>query len=160
MMPDVFSVQGIENLGIMLEKWKQNWKNTGKALSGDTESKYVLSGEGLFIGYILNSYNVYAKHPIKDHLHWAEGIPQKVKQYLSLKHGKNGLVEKSWENPLGLIQDYGTLPAKHQETGTAIFDLDPESVAKKHQGTIQNIEKSKKEFKDLSENVLDILSEY
>ncbi|MEK7592418.1 MAG: AAA family ATPase, partial [Patescibacteria group bacterium] len=57
MMPDAFSVQGIENLGSMYEKWKQNWKVTGKALSGGTENKFVLSGDGLFIGYVVNSYN-------------------------------------------------------------------------------------------------------
>ena len=89
MMPDAFSVQGIENLGSMFEKWKQNWKITGKALSGSTESKFVLAGDGLFIGYIINSYNVYAKQPIKDHRHWIEEIPKKVKLFLSEKHGRN-----------------------------------------------------------------------
>lgn len=44
LMPDAFIVQGVENLGIVFGKWKQNWKVTGKALSGNTESKFVLSG--------------------------------------------------------------------------------------------------------------------
>lgn len=160
MMPDAFSVQGIENLGSMFEKWKQNWKITGKALSGNTENKFVLSGDGLFIGYIVNSYNVYAKQPIKDHRHWIEEIPKKVKTYLSEKHGRNGLVEISWKNPLATIQDYGRIPAKCQEVGVAIFDLDPECIEEIHQGTKENIEKSKVEFRDLSGKILKILSEY
>ncbi|KKR04213.1 MAG: Cobyrinic acid ac-diamide synthase [Parcubacteria group bacterium GW2011_GWC2_39_14] len=160
MMPDAFSVQGIENLGTMYEKWKQNWKVTGKALSGNTENKYVLSGEGLFIGYIINSYNVYAKQPIKDHRHWIEEIPQKVKTYLAEKHGRNGLVEQSWKNPLAIIQDYGRIPAKCQEVGMAIFDLDPDLVEEVHQGTKENIEKSKLEFAELSQKILKILAEY
>ncbi len=160
MMPDAFSVQGIENLGTIYEKWKQNWKVTGKALSGDTENKFVLSGDGLFLGYIVNSYNVYGKQPIKDHRHWIEEIPQKVKKYLSEKHGRNGLVEKSWKDSLAEIQDYGRIPAKCQELGVAIFDLDPNYIEDIHQGTKENIEKSKEEFSDLSEKVLDILSEY
>lgn len=160
MMPDAFSVQGIENLGAIFEKWKQNWKITGKALSGDTESKFVLSGDGLFIGYIVNSYNVYGKQPIKDHRHWIEELPKKVKAFLSEKHGRNGLVEKSWRDPLQIIQDYGTIPAKCQELGVAIFDLDPNLIAELHQGTKENIEKSKEEFRGLSENILKILSEY
>jgi hypothetical protein len=160
MMPDAFSVQGIENLGRVLEKWKQNWKNTGKALSGDTESKFVLSGEGLFIGYIINSYNVYGNHPIKDHRRWIDEIPEKVKNYLSEKHSKNGLVEKSWRNPLAEIQDYGRIPAKCQELGVAIFDLDPDLIESIHLGTRENIEKSKDEFNLLSEEILSILSNY
>ncbi len=160
MMPDAFSVQGIENLGVVFEKWKQNWKITGKALSGNTENKFVLSGEGLFIGYVVNSYNVYGKQPIKDHRRWIEEIPKKVKLFLSERHSRNGLVEKSWRSPLQIIQDYGTIPAKCQELGIAIFDLDPSLVAEVHQGTKENIEKSKEEFKDLSDNILAILSAY
>jgi len=160
MMPDAFSVQGVENIGNIFEKWKNNWKNTGKALSGDTESKFVLSGDGLFIGYIVNSYNVYGKQPIKDHRHWIEEIPKKVKIYLSEKHGRNGLVEKSWREPLAVIQDYGRIPAMCQEIGSAIFDLPLDSVIETHKGTKENIEKSKEEFKNLSEKILKILSEY
>lgn len=160
MMPDAFSVQGIENLGTVFEKWKQNWKVTGKALSGDTESKFVLSGDGLFIGYIINSYNVYGKQPIKDHRHWIEEIPLKVKQFLSEKHGRNGLVEKSWQTPLAEIQDYGRIPAKCQEIGVALFDLDPNLIEDRHEGTKENIEKSKEEFASLSASILTILSSY
>lgn len=160
MMPDAFSVQGIENLGIVFEKWKQNWKVTGKALSGNTGSKFVLSGEGLFIGYIINSYNVYSKQPIKDHQHWIEEIPKKVKKYLSEKHSRNGLVEQSWLNPLAVIQDYGRIPAKCQELGVAIFDLDPSLIDEHQIGTKENIEKAKEEFKALSEKTLKLLSEY
>jgi len=160
MMPDAFSVQGIENLGSMYEKWKQNWKVTGKALSGDTESKFVLSGDGLFIGYVVNSYNVYGKQPIKDHRRWIHEIPEKVKQFLSEKHGRNGLVEKSWKKPLAVIQDYGRIPAKCQEIGVAIFDLDPNLIDKIQVGTKENIEKSKKEFAQLSKEILKILKAY
>lgn len=160
MMPDAFSVQGVENLGTVFEKWKQNWKITGKALSGNTENKFVLSGEGLFIGYIINSYNVYGKQPIKDHRRWIDEIPKKVKQFLSEKHGRNGLVEKSWKIPLAEIQDYGRIPAKCQEVGVAIFDLDPNLVEDIHIGTKENIEKSKEEFAHLSESILEILAAY
>jgi len=160
MMPDAFSVQGVENLGTVFEKWKQNWKVTGKALSGSTESKFVLSGDGLFIGYIVNSYNVYGRQPIKDHRRWIEEIPKKVKQFLSEKHGRNGLVEKSWKSPLAEIQDYGRIPAKCQEVGVAIFDLDPALVDDIHLGTKENIEKSKEEFALLSDRILKNLSEY
>lgn len=160
MMPDCFSVQGIENLGNIFDKWKQNWKITGKALSGDTANKFVLSGEGLFIGYIINSYNVYAKQPIKDHRHWMTEIPQKVKKFLSEKHCRNGLVEKSWKEQIAIIQDYGRIPAKCQEVGSTIFNLNPALIEDKHEGTKDNIEKSKEEFRILAEKILKMLAEY
>lgn len=159
-MPDAFSLQGIENLGTIFEQWKTNWKNTGKALSGDIENKYVLSSEGLFIGYILNSYNVYGKQPIKDHRKWIEQIPSKVKTYLSEKHCKNGLVATSAEKSLHDIQDYGRIPALCQEYGKAIFDIDPAKVEANQIGTRENIDKAKEEFGELAENILAILAKY
>jgi len=159
-MPDAFSVQGIENLGIIYERWKINWKNSAKALAGNTETKFVLQGDPLFIGYIVNSYNVYGEQPIADHRAWMEKIPDKVKEYLSQRHCRNGLVESSWKNPLQIIQDYGRIPAKCQELGMAIFDLSPALVADHHQGTKENIEKAKEEFGNLSDNILKILGSY
>jgi cellulose biosynthesis protein BcsQ len=160
MQPDAFSVQGIENLGTIYERWKSLWKNTAKALAGNTETKMVLAGDPLFIGYVVNSYNVYGKQPIADHRAWMERIPERVKTYLSEKHGRNGLVEKSWKSPLQIIQDYGRLPAKCQELGIAIFDLDPASISDTQQGTKENIEKSREEFSGLAEHIASILAAY
>ncbi len=160
MMADAFSVQGIENLGSIYERWKNNWRNSAKALAGDTETKFVLHGDALFAGYIINAYNVYAKKPIADHRSWMQEIPRKIEKHLSLKHCRNGLVEKSWRAPLQIIQDYGRIPAKCQELGAAIFDLQPNQVADHHQGTQENIEKSKKEFAELTNNLLEVLNTY
>jgi chromosome partitioning protein len=160
MMPDAFSVQGIENLGTVYEKWKTLWRITAKALSGNTETKFVLQGDPLFIGYVINSYNVYGKQPIADHRAWMEKIPERVRIFLSEKHCRNGLVQTSWKNPLQIVQDYGRIPAKCQELGTAIFDLDPNLIDAHQIGTKENIEKSKEEFTALSRTILGILSAY
>lgn len=160
MLPDAFSVQGIENLGTIFERWKVQWKNTAKALAGNTETKLVLAGDPLFIGYIINSYNVYGKQPIADHRAWMERIPERVKTYLSEKHCRNGLVEASWRNPLQIIQDYGRIPAKCQELGVAIFDLDPSLIAENQQGTKENLEKSKEEFAGLVAGLVKVLAAY
>jgi cellulose biosynthesis protein BcsQ len=160
MMPDAFSVQGIENLGIVYEQWKIQWRNTAKALAGNTETKFVLPGDPLFIGYIVNSYNVYGNQPIADHRIWMEKIPERVKKYLSEKHCRNGLVEQSWKNPLQVVQDYGRIPAKCQELGVAIFDLDPRLIAENQQGTKDNVEKAKEEFDSLSKAIIQTLSNY
>lgn len=160
MMPDAFSLQGIENLGVVYEKWKVLWRNTAKALAGNTETKFVLAGDPLFIGYIVNSYNVYGKQPIADNRAWMEKIPERVKTFLSEKHCRNGLVAMSWSRPLQIIQDYGRIPAKCQELGSAIFNLDPAIIADRQFGTKENIEKSREEFDNLAQNIAQILSVY
>jgi cellulose biosynthesis protein BcsQ len=162
MAPDVFSVQGVENLGIMYEKWKKRWHITGDALAkvSGIDTGNVLSGEGLFIGYIVNSYNVYGRKPILEHRKWMKEIPGMVKTYLSEKHCRNGLVEKSWKNPLAIIQDYGQLPVIGQDHGIAISEIDPSTIKRLKKGTKENLEKSKQEFTALTDQVLAIVSDY
>ncbi|MCK5416222.1 AAA family ATPase [Candidatus Parcubacteria bacterium] len=163
LMPDAFSVQGIENLGNTFEEWKNNWKKTARVLAKDTGISHdkVLDGEGLFIGYIINSYNQYSKKPIKNNEEWISRIPEYIKKYLSEKHCRNGLVEKSWKSELALIKDYGQLAPLAQIKNKAIFNLNPtidgfENV----QRTKENLEQSQKEHTILSEKILKILAEY
>lgn len=160
LMPDAFSVQGIQNLGSIFAQWKDQWKITARALAGNIESRLVLEGEGLFIGYVVNSYNVYSERPIKKQAQFIDLIPSKVKQHLSEKHSRNGLVAKSHETPLQIIQDYGQLPALAQEKLTAIFDLPQIDVTKLPPGSQENYEKSKTEFKDLAINIITVLRSY
>ena len=97
LMPDAFSVQGIENLGKVFAKWKNEWNITAKALAtiNDTPSSKLLPGDALFIGYIINAYKVYNDHPAQDHQQYIDIVPDKVRTNLSEKHGRNGLVEKN-----------------------------------------------------------------
>jgi len=162
LMPDAFSVQGIENLGSTFTIWKDNWKKTAKVLAKDqgVSSDKVLDGEGLFIGYIVNSYNQYGKQPIKTNADWMKKIPQSVKKSLSEKHCRNGLVESSWKKPLAQIKDYGQLSPLSQNKNKAIFNLIPEDGFENMQGTQENLEQSKKEFSVLTGKILEILAEY
>ena len=160
-MPDAFSVQGIENLGQIFENWRDNWKNTGKYMSNNVPANRVLNAEAIYIGYIINSYNQYAKKPIKSHRNWMEKIPEIVKDYLSLRHSKNGLVEKSWIEPLTIIKDYGELTADSQEHSKAIFNLNPDlNECTNVVGTKENLKVANEQFTELCEKVIEILKKY
>lgn len=160
LMPDAFSVQGIQNLGNIFADWKEQWKITARPLAGNVESRLLLAGDGLFIGYIVNNYNVYAERPVKKQAQFIDLIPNQVKEYLSEKHSRNGLVAKSHEKPLQIIQDYGQLPSLSQEKLTAIFDIPADALAKLPIGSKDNYEKSKTEFTDLASNIIDVLKAY
>ena len=162
LMPDGFSVQGIEHIGKTFEEWKDNWKKTGKILARDKNitADKVLDGEGLFIGYILNSYNKYADNPIRDNQKWIDMIPEYVKKYLSEKHCKNGLVESSYKKSLSNIKDFGKLAPLSQYKNKAIFELDPESDNFHTEGTIESWNIAKEELELLSNNLLEILNKY
>jgi hypothetical protein len=162
LMPDAFSVQGIENLGSTFENWKNNWKITARVLAKEKgiASNKVLDGEGLFIGYIVNSYNQYGKKPIKTNTNWMKKIPNSVKEFLSEKHCRNGLVNQSWENPIAQVKDYGQLSPLSQNKNKAIFNLLPSDGFEKVKGTLENLEQSKKEFTNLANKIIEVLEKY
>ena len=114
----------------------------------------------MFIGYTINSYNQYSQQPIKANREWIEQIPELVKENISEKHGKNGLVEKSWKKPLSVMKDYGTLSPISQEKNKAIFNLIPTEDFQNVQGTRETLEKSKEEFETLFRNIEEILKVY
>lgn len=162
LMPDAFSVQGIENLGTTFEKWKRNWKVTAQALARENKipSDELLAGDSLFLGYIINSYNQYNNQPIKSHRDWMKEVPNKIRTYLSEKHCKNGLVETSYKTPLASIKDYGQLPSQSQQSNKAIFDLEPNKDFQSVEGTLENHQLANEQFQNLSENILNLLQTY
>ena len=158
--PDAFSVQWIENLGITLDKWKKNWKVWARALSKWITSEKVLSWEGIFIWYIINSYNQYRKQAIKSHEEWIQRIPEFIKKYMSENHCKNWLVEKSWKKSLINIKDFWQLPTDWQIVNKAIFELIPWKDFDNVKWTLENFTLSKEQFEELVNNIIEILNNY
>ncbi|MFH1546252.1 MAG: AAA family ATPase [Patescibacteria group bacterium] len=159
--PDVFSVQGIENLGRVFSNWKDSWRDTAKAMAKKSDripSAHVLSGEGLFAGYIINSYRQYTQ-PIKIHRDWMGKIKEKVDKFLSQKHCKNGLGAQTIEQ-LGNIKNYGKIASLAQEKVCAMFDLKESDLPKREKGAIDNLKMSQQEFKTITEKILEVLKNY
>ena len=63
---------------------------------------------------------------------------------------------KSCGNPLAIIQDYGQLVPFGQSRSKAVFNIEPQEIADNQQGTKTLLEKSKKEFGELSDKILSI----
>ncbi len=160
LMPDAFSVQWIENLWTTYADWKRNRKNTGQTLAGQVPNEQVLRWEGIFLWYIINSYNQYAQQPIRSHKEWMNKIPQSIKKHISSRHCINWLVETSWKEPLVLLKDYGELSADSQIHNKAIFDLIPWKDYKNVKWTNDNKELSDSQFEELFVNISSLLHKY
>ena len=120
----------------------------------------LLTWEGLFIGYIINSYNQYKKTPIKSHTNWMQKIPESVKKFLSEKHCKNWLVKKSWENSLVDLKDYWELPTDAQKVAKSISELIPWKDCENAKWTKENLDLAKEQFENLFLKIEEILHKY
>ena len=160
MNPDAFNHQWIQNIWNFFEESKKNWSMTAKVLARDKwiNSSYVLEWESIYLWYIINSYNIYSQKAISSQQKWIDILPQQVKEHLSLKQSKNWLVELSWVKSLWNIQDYGQLSTLSQEKSKAIFEITQAEAG--HIWTIDNLEKSKEEFKEIYEEILERISRW
>ncbi len=160
---DSYSVQGVRNLGEVFDGWKKHWKNTAKAtiVAGQTPANHVLGGDALFIGYIMNSFNVYANRTLRRQGDWFKKIPDEVRVALSEKHCRNGLVEKSWSKPIGEIQDLGQLTAICMEQNMGVQELERGKIKELNlAGTKELQEKAIEGLDKLSNNIIDVLTKY
>jgi cellulose biosynthesis protein BcsQ len=160
LMPDAFSVQWIQNLWKTLTQRKDDWKVTAKVLARKTPAEQVLNGEWIFLWYIINSYNQYAKRPISAHRDRIAKIPSQIKEHISLKHCKNGLVETSRPTPLQLLKDYWQLSADSQIANKAIFNLVAWKVFTDVEGTAENKELADVQFDELAVRIEELLEVY
>ncbi len=161
--PDSYSVQGVKNLGVIFEGWKKHWKNTAQAMvvAAQTPVNHILRADALFIGYVINSFNVYSKRVVKRQHDWLEKIPNEVKTFLSEKHGRNGLVEQSWKAPIGSMQDYGQLPAISMENNLAIQEFEVGKIQELNlRGTKELQAKATQEIDNLTKNIVEVLENF
>lgn len=76
--PDLFSVQGMENLGPTLNEWRVGWKKRLGEL-GDVELD-LPNGEMRPIGYVLMSFGVRDQRPVQAYQDWVSRIPTVYRQ--------------------------------------------------------------------------------
>ena len=161
--PDSYSLQGVNNLGSVFDDWKRSWKNTAKAsaVAGGTPANQVLPGDALFIGYIINAFNVYRERTLNRQGDWVNKIPSAIKESLSEKHGRNGLVEQSWKVPLGKFQDMGQLTAISMENNLGIQEFEIGKIKELNlTGTKELQETAVEAITEMVEHTIKILEKY
>jgi len=123
MAADLFSLQGLKNLGERLVKWKSEWADRFSR----NKAKDILLPEGLIepLGYIVMQHGIKESRPVKSYLKWANRIPQVFDNYvLGRNSGSVSSVEKD-ENCLALLKHYHSLIPMAMEARKPIFLLKP-----------------------------------
>jgi cellulose biosynthesis protein BcsQ len=122
--PDLFSLQGLRNLGPALRRWRQQWKERlGKNPVADLP---LPTGERMQpIGYVVLQHSVRLDRPVKAYDRWIGRIPE-VYQTNVLSKPQNGHISiKDDPNCLILLKHYRSLMPMAQEAHKPMFNLKP-----------------------------------
>jgi cellulose biosynthesis protein BcsQ len=121
--PDLFSIQGLRNLGPALREWRRGWnerleKNPNPALD-------LPQGSMQPIGYIVMQHSVRRDRPVKSYDKWIARIPAIYSQFVLDCPEVRQLPIMEDTNCLALLKHYRSLMPMAQEARKPIFHLKP-----------------------------------
>lgn len=121
--PDLFSLQGLQNLGPTLRKWRSEWKNRlARNLAPD-----LLLPQGLIepIGYVVLQHAVRMDRPVKAYDRWIARIPNEYRQSVLNQSSNSTINVLNDSNDLALLKHYRSLMPLAQEAHKPMFHLKP-----------------------------------
>lgn len=119
--PDLFSLQGLRNLGPTLLKWRDGWK---KRLDINAVPDLSLpAGEMEPIGYIVMQHSVRRDRPVKSYEKWIARIPETYREYVLKVDAED--VSSVVDDPycFALLKHYRSLMPMAQEARKPLFHL-------------------------------------
>lgn len=147
---DLFSLQGIKNLGVTLNTWKRQWTQR-KDLRPPNVSFEIPSKNSSPVGYIVMQYSAKESRPVKSYLKWANRIPSVFAEFVL---GNNSQIT-SVENDhycIALLKHFRSLAPMSMESHKPIFLLKPaDGAIGAHTYAVQ---KSYEEFELLTRKIL------
>jgi len=146
---DLFSLQGLKNLGPKLQEWRSGWK---KRLENWKEHSFPLpAGEMLPMGYIVQQYGVRLDRPVKAYDKWISRMPS-VYHDSVLKDSTTATLPKQDPECLATLKHYRSLMPMGQEARKPIFFLTPADGA--IGAHAQAVRSAYDDFKSLTQAIL------
>ena len=124
--PDLFSMQGLVNLGPAVRKWRKGWEERAKKFEeSDVEGIFIPKGGMTPIGYLMMRYSIRHDRPVAAFQKWIDLIPQKFREsVLGEESGWSGNPDDD-KHLLATIKDYHSLMPFAQNARKPIFHLKP-----------------------------------
>ena len=147
---DLFSLQGIKNLGSTLTTWRKHW-NQRKEYIPNNITFEIPSSEFAPAGYIVMQYTAKESRPVKSYLKWANRIPAIFSENVLNTSNSISSVEQD-SNCIALLKHYRSLAPMSMEAHKPIFLLKPSDGA--IGAHLYAVQKSYDEFKELTIKIL------
>lgn len=150
---DLFSLQGLKNLGPTLRSWQNLWQKRLDNWKNNPEFKQyrdfqLPQGKMQSLGYLCQQYGVRLDRPVKAYDKWVNRIPVVYREYVLDKKENTDIRPADDPHCLATIKHYRSLIPMSQEHRTPIFKLTPANGAIGSHATA--VQEAKKDFKQLA----------
>jgi cellulose biosynthesis protein BcsQ len=121
--PDLFSLQGLRNLGPTFGSWRRDWRDRLKrAPKLDID---LPEGRMEPIGYVVLQHSMRLDRPVKAYKKWINRIPGDYRKYVLGESEGTRLPLADHGHELGQLKHYRSLMPMAQEARKPIFHLKP-----------------------------------
>lgn len=120
---DLFSLQGLRNLGPRLREWRQGWNHRR---DGWQPPSFALpSGDMIPVGYIAMRHGVRLTRPVQAYTRWLDQIPREFRNSVLGHEVDPDELPKIEQDPycLAMLKNYNSLMPLAQEARKPIFFL-------------------------------------
>lgn len=117
---DLFSLQGLKNLGPTLREWRQTWQELVPKAPADLPTP---TGQMQPIGYVVSQHGIRESRPVKSYQRWVDRIPRVYREaVLDERHDK---VPSPSADPyaLALLKHYRSLMPMAMDARKPMFAL-------------------------------------
>jgi chromosome partitioning protein len=136
--PDLFSLQGLRNLGPTLRNWSSKWEEVQKKLPPDSDIR-IPSGRMTPIGYVVMQHGVRDSRPVKANQRWLNKIPSVYREFVLNETLQQDIGSATDPYQLAQLKHYRSLMSLAQESNKPIFHLKPSDGAiGSHTGAVQD----------------------
>lgn len=143
--PDLFSYQGLKNVGEVLSKWRGDWGKRKGAKPKDLDIE-LPEGKMAPLGYIMMRHSIRHDQPVKAYQNWINKMPGAYREFI-LKNK-----EDKGQHLLAHLKDYRSLMPMAQEKTKPIFKLKPgDGAIGAHYQAVQSCYN---DFKELTGKIL------
>ncbi|MBK7940154.1 MAG: AAA family ATPase [Lewinellaceae bacterium] len=151
---DLFSLQGLQNLGPSLITWRKEWKKRLVELPESLQNEPMPNGRMQPIGYVLLQHGARENRPVKAYDNWAIKIPSTYIQYVLNNPSieRDHLLIESDPNNLGMLKHYRSLMPLAMAARKPMFYLKPADGA--IGAHVEAVRSCFDDFKQLADKIL------
>lgn len=150
--PDLFSLQGLKNLGPTLRNWRAGWSE--RLSRNPLRSLNLPPGEMRPLGYVVMQHSVHQDRPVKAYDKWVARIPPTYRKFVINKDDSPDGIPNISKDPhcFALIRHYRSLMPMAQEARKPMFFLKPgDGAIGSHTKVVQDVYR---DFKVLTQKIL------
>ena len=147
--PDLYSLQGLRNLGPVLRKWREEWSE--RFDRNPVDDLEIPKGSMNPIGYVVMQHAIRLDRPVKAYARWIDRIPGVYSEAVLNRPSTEGLIIDEDPECLALFKHFRSLMPMAQEARKPMFSLKPRDGA--IGGHTRAVQDCYREFRKLADRI-------